>query len=158
MDVKISLKIRIIKNCDIDLCAAIEARTVPDAWGTDRIKKERYLNKSRAGYVVLVDNEIAGYTIIEHSDDYVTIIRLVVDNDYRMNGCGRALFNKINKFGKSIDAWIPETAVDMQKFLRHLGFKAQSRANPKFRDPNKKVLVKKQINKDDAEYYFLLEI
>ncbi|MEC7294207.1 MAG: GNAT family N-acetyltransferase [Planctomycetota bacterium] len=135
--------IRTMKRSELDSIAAIEMLCFEDPWNKrtlDNLNKRVYV----AGLTALLDDEIAGYYIYELRDSTIEILRMAVDPEFRNQGVGTAMVERmVSKLYKSrpmLCINVPDTLTGTHLFL------------------SKKHFVGKTLKSDPNTYRFTFQI
>lgn len=128
----LEIKIRPARKDDAGLYLGdMEMRNCNNPMTAKELIAERYNHKNRNWYIIFVNNECAGYVLFEDKDDYVTILRLVVENEYRRIGLATKLINHLKGRKKHVEAWVSEYNLAFQVCLRKNGFLTVPKKSPR---------------------------
>jgi len=147
------INIRVLTKADLSLyCVDMESRNVDSPLTYAQLVEEKFKKRGRLGYLITVDDEAAGYVIYERSDDFLTIVRLLIDEDYRREGLGTAIVKKLKSLKLNIDVWCSEKDLSLQLMLKKNGFLSQPKRSAKHKD--RQTVTKRRADGYD-EYYMI---
>lgn len=89
------LRIRKIKEEDVQAVANLEAACFLSPWPEKQIRYEMKENPCSFVYVALLDDDVVGYLDFMITFDSATIDRICVDENHRRNGIAKALLDKM---------------------------------------------------------------
>jgi GNAT superfamily N-acetyltransferase len=147
------INIRVLNKSDLSLyCTDMESRNVDSPLSYAQLVEEKFKKRGRLGYLITVDDEAAGYVIYERSDDFLTIVRILIDKDYRREGLGTAIVKKLKSLNLNVDVWCPEAELAMQLMLKKNGFLSQPKPSAKHK--GRQTVTKRRGDNGD-EYYMI---
>jgi ribosomal-protein-alanine N-acetyltransferase len=92
---KLTIKIREMKEVDVLAVANIEDACFSSPYPEKEIRYELNENPVSHLYVATIDEEVVGYIDFMITFSSATITRICVTNEYRKNGIGQALLDKM---------------------------------------------------------------
>lgn len=129
------MKIRRLRTQDLSQVSKIEGLSFPEPWSKQEFVATLKLPQV-VGYVVEIDKEIIGYIIFEiiANAECYHILNLAVSPDWRRQGAGRALLQKILSESDwlSISLMVSDRNLDCHLFLKKMAFEAFSVARDYF--------------------------
>lgn len=109
-----------------DVCEIERQSYLSDQWDAARFRE--YLKQKHCmGIVAQVRGVICGFCVFETTQDSTLILNLAVARDWRRQGIGRAIVEKIknslHQGRKTIITGVSEHSLDGQFFLKAIGFR-----------------------------------
>lgn len=143
--------------CKADMEAVLDAESLcRDPWSKEDILGT-IRQRTCIGLVVEMGNKVTGYMLYELHRKHLAILRLVVHERSRREGCGLALVQHLVRNMPQhrrtfLDARVPEDALDVQLFLKQLGWRAvRVVRDTKYNDPDQYLFLYHENSVVDAD-------